>query len=204
MSRKKTYTNEIFIIGIIIIAVAAMFIIKGNDVMVQINPPDIPFEVPEEDQHYEVKIELTPNPACIGEDVTGRLYSNMPNAICRIWYQVVGNEPKKLTDAVLDSSGEWEYTHTFMASGSVDFKAVCMLNDRWAQSNKVRLYVDTCGSTTTTIKPTTTTLASGPYEGMPCEQVPPGQETCAQGYCEAGTCTFVPGNLVVPDSCVCK
>ena len=200
---KKTYTNEIFIISIVIIAAVAMFIVKGNgmsNIIVKVNPPNIPYEVPEEDQHYEVKIELTPNPVCISEKVTGRIYSNMPNAVCRIWYQVVGNEPQKLTDTVLDSTGSWEHTHTFSTSGSVDFKAVCMLGDRWAQSNKERLDVVSCGSTTTTIKSTTTIS----YEGMPCEQVPPGQETCSQGYCGTGTCTFVPGNLVTPDSCVCK
>lgn len=76
------------------------------------------------------------------------------------------------------------------------------MGDRWAQSDTVGLDVELCGDDSDTDDGSEG--EPGPYQGMPCDTVPPGEETCVQGACNEGVCTYVPGDLMNPDACICS
>jgi len=181
----------------------AEFSLSPQDINLNWDFPDIPFDPPEdEDPSMWVRIRFEPNPVCVGDPVTGTLSSNMPGAFCRIWYQITGEEPQKFADVALDSDGEWSRTEVLGSTGHVDFKAVCVYGDSWAQSDTIGLDVITCGDDSDDTDGGSEG-EDGPYQGMPCETVPPGEETCVQGACNEGVCVYVPGDLMNPDQCLC-
>lgn len=174
--------------------------------VVNINlPPDIDDSAPGEEGDCTVHIQMEPNPVCVGKKVTGSLLTDMPYGVCRIWYQPEGSEGEILeidgqNYQVLNGDGEWSYTHIFMGTGNVDFRALCLKDSCWADSGRITLNVINCDEDSDS----GSEGEPGPYQGMPCETVPGGEETCVQGACDVGICTYIPPYLVSPGRCECQ
>jgi hypothetical protein len=74
---------------------------------------------------YDVKLEIIPNSICSGDMVTGRITSNMPNALCAIYVSINNNAWQPLTSVMLDANGFFEDSDRVYESGEAKFITLC-------------------------------------------------------------------------------
>lgn len=106
---------------------------------------------------YTVTLSVSPPVICAGASVTGKIKSNIPRGVCRIYTSINNGAWQQFADVNLDASGGFETTQAVSSVGSAKFGAICCDADAQCKvSNIVALTVNPC--TTTTIPPTTTTI----------------------------------------------
>jgi hypothetical protein len=74
---------------------------------------------------YNLNLEIIPHTICSGDSVTGRITSNMPNAMCGVFTSVNNNPWQPLGSVMLDSNGRFQDSDRVYAVGEAKFIAVC-------------------------------------------------------------------------------
>lgn len=157
----------------------------------------VPLNPSQEKCSYDVTLTLHPNPACVGDPITGTISSNIPNGVCAIAYNTDGTW-KLYKTVKLNSNGYYSETQVINTPGTALFRAVCCdAQQNCRISNGIELTTQLCASPN---RPT-----DSPDPRMPCASIIPATaDNCNQGYCDTGICTYVPATLSTRASCACQ
>jgi hypothetical protein len=103
----------------------------------------LPGNVPPQLLSYENFLSFNPNPACVGDSVTGTINTNIPNGACTLFYMGEGWTPYETFN--LNSNGDVSASQVIRVAGTVQFQAVCCDAQRNCKgSNNVALTVTDC------------------------------------------------------------
>ncbi len=151
---------------------------------------------------HSVGLDIEPNEICVGQQTQGKIVSNMPNAICSIYYRIV--DWKAYKNVVLNAEGKYTETVTLNSTGTAMFRTVCYLEGKYAVSNDDTLVVTTCDDGN---ESSGNESGHGSGTQMPCGSLwtPSGQSFCsANGFCLLSqTCTYIPPTSTVTARCEC-
>ncbi len=129
----------------------------------------IPMQPEEEFQGYDVQISFSDSTVCVGESVTGYVDTNIPNGICRLWFDA-GAGWKYDSDVALDANGDYVESRTPSMPGYVTYFGVCCdLEGNCKMSNTISLTIEAC-----------------PYENWKCCMISRTQFSCIQNMCPNG------------------
>lgn len=198
----KDDTRDILIgIGVLVALTGVVYFYTSGQLPSDLSPE------PTESSDYEVSVDIEPNEICYGDQFYGEIESNIDNGVCRIFLNPMGEGWTKLKDVDLNEDGYYrELSDPVRRLGYADIAVACSesvdkaMEGEYGVSEAERLNVINCTDGSDSSDDGT----SGPYEGMACSSVPPGQETCVQGACDQGTCTYVSGTLFQSARCECR
>lgn len=141
----------------------------------------VPFNTSYLDPEYNILIGFTPSSICLNNQTTFGLTSNMPNAICSLFWKPVTTSTWKFgTNFALNGFGTFTRTENINTIGSWNYIVACMLNGRYDISNIATLTVNNC------------TIPDSSNNDSDNDGIPDDEEssyTCGvTSYCSAGTC----------------
>ena len=148
---------------------------------------------------FYIELDLEPNNICVGDETLGSIESNMPNAICSIYYN-----PGSWTlykNVMLNNEGEYNEIVTIDSAGTALFRVVCYLDGEYAISNDETLVVEVCDDGSEGDS------SDGDMPPMVCSGVwNPTELTCSNAICsiEGEVCNYIPATIIQPAKCACE